>query len=278
MKGDLTQLLMDEVYDKWNSPEALQMGRLDVIDNFFTEKHKAAIQLGNMNYQVNNGGWSQWHSNGYSEDMDDLIEIFKKGSALGINHFNTLLNILENIRALGEPKDYSYTDENEEECCECGGSGEIEVECGCCDDENEECPECGGDRYTNQECPACNGKGSIFEEYEVNGEEEYGKKLEQFDDEFYKISEDELLSSYDEYLERICETVDTSNIKANIIIKPRCKLIGEDGNVFNIIGRVEKALKNAGLKDKAEEFKQKAFSAENYNQVLCLAMEYADVY
>ena len=39
--------------------------------------------------------------------------------------------------------------------------------------------------------------------------------------------------------------------------KPKCKLIGEDGNVFAIIGRVSKTLKRNGQIDKVKEFKKK---------------------
>ena len=59
--------------------------------------------------------------------------------------------------------------------------------------------------------------------------------------------------------------------------KPKVKLVGENGNVFNVIGRVSKALKRAGLKDKAEEFTKKAFNSGSYDEVLRLATEYCEV-
>lgn len=59
--------------------------------------------------------------------------------------------------------------------------------------------------------------------------------------------------------------------------KPKCKLIGEDGNVFNIIGLVSAALKKAGQPDKAKEFTSKAFAAQSYDHVLTLAEEYVEV-
>lgn len=59
--------------------------------------------------------------------------------------------------------------------------------------------------------------------------------------------------------------------------KPACKLLGEDGNVFNIIGRVSNSLKRAGQEDKAKEFTKKAFSSEDYGAVLQLAMEYVEI-
>jgi len=59
--------------------------------------------------------------------------------------------------------------------------------------------------------------------------------------------------------------------------KPECKLIGEDGNVFAIIGTVSRTLKRAGLKEEAKEFVDKAFAAHSYDEVLCLCMDYVEV-
>lgn len=59
--------------------------------------------------------------------------------------------------------------------------------------------------------------------------------------------------------------------------KPIVKLIGEDGNVFNIIGKVSKGLKRAGLKEQAEEFQTRAFKSGSYDEVLQLVMEYVEV-
>jgi len=60
-------------------------------------------------------------------------------------------------------------------------------------------------------------------------------------------------------------------------VKPTCKLIGEDGNVFNIIGKVSQTLKQAGLRDQAKEFQDKAVQQESYDNVLRLVAEYVDV-
>lgn len=58
---------------------------------------------------------------------------------------------------------------------------------------------------------------------------------------------------------------------------PKCKLIGEDGNVFNIIGKVSRTLKDNGLEKEAKEFTEKAFHSTSYDEVLRLCMEYVDV-
>jgi hypothetical protein len=59
--------------------------------------------------------------------------------------------------------------------------------------------------------------------------------------------------------------------------KPRCRLIGEDGNVFNVIGLVKRALERAGQSDEAREFVRRAKASRSYTEVLGLAMEYTEV-
>jgi hypothetical protein len=61
------------------------------------------------------------------------------------------------------------------------------------------------------------------------------------------------------------------------IIKPVCKLVGEDGNVFNIIGKVMRTLKREGLYKRAEEFCNLATSSKSYDDVLALCFDYVEV-
>jgi len=60
--------------------------------------------------------------------------------------------------------------------------------------------------------------------------------------------------------------------------KPKCRLVGQDGNVFNVIGLVKKALKESGQSDKASEFVTRAFSAKSYDEVLNMAGDYVEIY
>ena len=55
------------------------------------------------------------------------------------------------------------------------------------------------------------------------------------------------------------------------------KLVGEDGNVFNIIGKVSRELKRAGFKDEAKQFQDEVFQCKNYDEVLQLVFKYVDV-
>lgn len=59
--------------------------------------------------------------------------------------------------------------------------------------------------------------------------------------------------------------------------KPRCKLIGEDGNVFAIMGRVRQALIKDGQPDRAAAFLDAASTCESYGAVLALLGDYVDV-
>ena len=59
---------------------------------------------------------------------------------------------------------------------------------------------------------------------------------------------------------------------------PKCKLTGTDGNVFAIMSKVSKTLKQAGYKVKADEFVNKAMCQNSYEDVLVLCSDYVDVY
>ncbi len=51
------------------------------------------------------------------------------------------------------------------------------------------------------------------------------------------------------------------------------KLVGEDGNAFAILGRVSKALRRAGMPEKAEEYLARA-TAGDYDHLLAVTLEY----
>jgi len=61
-------------------------------------------------------------------------------------------------------------------------------------------------------------------------------------------------------------------------MKPKCKVIGEDGNIFNLMGIVSKTLKEAGEHEKADEMvKRITTQAESYDEALAMLMDYVDV-
>jgi hypothetical protein len=56
-----------------------------------------------------------------------------------------------------------------------------------------------------------------------------------------------------------------------------CKLIGMDGNVFNIISIVVREMKRSGFVELAKEYQDACFKAHSYDEVLRITMEYVEV-
>ena len=59
--------------------------------------------------------------------------------------------------------------------------------------------------------------------------------------------------------------------------KPRCKLIGEDGNIFNLMGIASRTLRNAGMKEQAAEMMQRVQSSKSYSEALSIIADYVEV-
>ena len=59
-------------------------------------------------------------------------------------------------------------------------------------------------------------------------------------------------------------------------IRPKMKLIGQDGNIFAIMGRASRLLKNAGQRDKAKEMCNRVMASKSYNAALAIVSEYVE--
>ena len=58
--------------------------------------------------------------------------------------------------------------------------------------------------------------------------------------------------------------------------RPKMKLLGEDGNIFAIMGRASLLLKNAGQRDKAKEMCNRVMSCDSYHKALNVISEYVE--
>jgi len=58
--------------------------------------------------------------------------------------------------------------------------------------------------------------------------------------------------------------------------KPKCTLVGEDGNIFNLVGIASKTLKNFGQEEQATVMTERVFNAKNYSEALNIIMEYVE--
>ena len=59
-------------------------------------------------------------------------------------------------------------------------------------------------------------------------------------------------------------------------MKPKCKLIGEDGNIFNLCGIARRVLKREKMYDEADEMADRVVKAESYDDALSIIGEYVD--
>ena len=59
--------------------------------------------------------------------------------------------------------------------------------------------------------------------------------------------------------------------------KPDCPLIGEDGNVFHLVGIAARTLKRNGLSEQASEMTAKVFSSGSYDEALGIIGEYVNI-
>lgn len=60
--------------------------------------------------------------------------------------------------------------------------------------------------------------------------------------------------------------------------KPKVKLVGQNGNVFNLMGIASKALKRAGQYDEAKKMSEECMKSGSYSEALAKIQEYVDAY
>ena len=59
--------------------------------------------------------------------------------------------------------------------------------------------------------------------------------------------------------------------------KPDCKLIGEDGNIFNLMARAARTLRENDLSEEAKEMRERITSSGSYDEALGIIGEYVNI-
>lgn len=68
------------------------------------------------------------------------------------------------------------------------------------------------------------------------------------------------------------------SIDGHEITKPKCALIGEDGNIFNLMGIASKTLKRNDMREEATEMCKRITSeAKSYDEALMIIDEYVEI-
>jgi len=105
-KDSFHQQLMNEAYDVWHKHN--EWGYSDFLENipkYLSTLHLYAVVIGNLNYQVENGGWYQWYMNGYNVGIDyvqDALDEFSSFSDKAEEYGTKLQNTLEEALELLE--------------------------------------------------------------------------------------------------------------------------------------------------------------------------------
>lgn len=59
--------------------------------------------------------------------------------------------------------------------------------------------------------------------------------------------------------------------------KPDCPLIGQDGNIFNLLGLASQTLKENGLEEQAREMQSRVYQSHSYDSALSIIGDYVNI-
>ena len=59
--------------------------------------------------------------------------------------------------------------------------------------------------------------------------------------------------------------------------KPKCALIGQDGNIFNLMGIASRTLKHNGMREESEEMVNRITNSHSYYDAIAIIGEYVDI-
>lgn len=59
--------------------------------------------------------------------------------------------------------------------------------------------------------------------------------------------------------------------------KPDCPLIGQNSNIYNLVGIASQTLKENGMAEQAKEMRDKVFASGSYDEALCILGDYVNI-
>ena len=62
-----------------------------------------------------------------------------------------------------------------------------------------------------------------------------------------------------------------------VMRKPDCPLIGQDGNIFNLMGIAGRTLRDNGMPEQAKEMRSRIMESGSYHEALAIIQDYANV-
>jgi hypothetical protein len=176
------QKILNVGYNHWQTSDCNSYKEmLDWMEENFSPLAKMAVLIGKYNQQVCNGGHYQYHDNAYSYSFDEEDYDLHKELIVLIENYANKTEL--NQKFLSILRDFNL-EEEEEDCYDCGGSGQFEYE-----NEN-------GEDFEYEDCPYCEGTGLISTGLKVVSD---GANL---DKRYYKINE-KVMKSFLTFFEKI---------------------------------------------------------------------------
>lgn len=106
------QKIMNVAYENWRKTDWSQAK----FWLHLSYSQKVAVYFGNLNYQVYNGGFFQWHDNRYSKCANELILILEDvntNSSMAVA--NIIRQVMSEVKYRTPSNSWFYDDEEDEE-------------------------------------------------------------------------------------------------------------------------------------------------------------------
>ena len=232
--GDYWQAILDVSYDAWKkNPKWQHSEMVEAAVAAFGPGVKLFIMLGNYNYQVCNGGHIQYFDNGYASNGGG----FRKGHDTDCENHTELVGLFNEYKLSLLPGGAEILSILQAFRIEVDEESQIMESCHCGHDD---------------ECEDCEGRGEFETENPDFGSVSNSMELDQLDKRYYAVYEafekqvnlhlkEWFTTGVDPLASKEAPATKPAEPK-----KPTVKLIGQDGNAFNLLGLALKALKDAG--------------------------------
>jgi len=267
--GGFHQYLMDLAYKRWNTEGDLKGVIYETFVRSLDDRQQRAVVLGNLEQQVCNGGWGLWYGNGYHRVAHETLEVLGDMIDKGYRLADRVIPMIEAIlQAEAEIKSGAYGAYDKGGQHYAGYRSEEADEDQGYDPYEEQC------EFENKILGFCDANDDLY--YEFN--EAFLIQCEVY---LRRLSEIEVpvefLETHREALQRDALTPEKVEIQNPAPRKPKVRLTGESGNIFSIMGCVERALRKAGASTEAlREYREQSMSGD-YNNALRVAMDWVEV-
>ncbi len=116
----------------------------------------------------------------------------------------------------------------------------------------------------------------IFDKEQVNIELEKTNRRVKYNDNIYNIYRATTLEDERKVDELFGNDMGNS-IDEFEVKKPKCALIGQDGNIFNLMGIASRTLKQNGMREESEEMVNRITNSHSYYDAIAIIGEYVDI-